>query len=327
MYKTKYGMWGFFEMGSERIDDFIGSEFITDKSTKLTVVGVYGKSKTRIKLYNVSCDVCSLDKELFPELFKSTKGHLKSGRVPCGCSKIPKWSKEQIVVRTRRLCSDNGYYFVGYKDGYSDIHSKFEYLCPEHGLMIGEYNNFVNNGNSCPICASNTKLSTSDMKEKLSKLGISDGYKFLYFEDGEYKNQYSYFKYECTDHGVQRSMCCNFINSGSRCPSCASSGYDSSKPGWLYIFKYNDVYKFGITNRDIEKRSDEHIHGLTGIERSCIFKRLYENGSIPKNIESKLKKKYKGVCSWLTSGNTETIYNKDLKDLLQIIEGYNHKEK
>ncbi len=123
-----------------------------------------------------------------------------------------------------------------------------------------------------------------------------------------------------------------FVNLGTGCPFCSSGGgYDESKPGYIYIFKYKipsscDVYKYGITNRSPETRSKEHIRGINDVQKTHIFSRFYSDGRLPKEIESKIKSKYiGGVSDWLYSGNTETIHEKDLTDILSIIEEGNNK--
>lgn len=51
-----------------------------------------------------------------------------------------------------------------------------------------------------------------------------------------------------------------------------------------------------------------------------VFSHLFVDGSIPKQIESEIKKKHKGVCDWLTSGNTETINEEHLLEIISIVE-------
>ena len=108
--------------------------------------------------------------------------------------------------------------------------------------------------------------------------------------------------------------------------SSGGGGYNSSKPGYFYIFRYKNekevVYKFGITNRIPEERSKEHLMGLGSISSELIYSVYNDDGRVPQMIESVIKSKYKGVSDWLTSGNTETIYEMDLSDVIDIVEGF-----
>jgi hypothetical protein len=58
---------------------------------QIEVVGWSGnKDGKGDKLYILKCNKCSKDSELFGEgYFRSTKGNLVKGAVPCGCSKSP----------------------------------------------------------------------------------------------------------------------------------------------------------------------------------------------------------------------------------------------
>lgn len=64
----------------------------------------------------VHCEVCSKDKELFPEI-TSHVSVIEKGCSPCACNKNYKWNKNQHVVRVKRLCELLGYIFEGFEDG------------------------------------------------------------------------------------------------------------------------------------------------------------------------------------------------------------------
>lgn len=68
------------------------------KTKGFTVIRkVSGGSKGNFVL---SCSVCSLDRELWPEgSIQTTFNNLKCGQSPCGCSRSPSWSVDQIQLR------------------------------------------------------------------------------------------------------------------------------------------------------------------------------------------------------------------------------------
>ena len=209
-------------------DDFIGQTFPTPKCGVLTVVGVVGKSKNRIKIYSSTCSICHNDKELFPELFESQKSNLVNGNVPCGCSKRTNWKPFQVEIITRRLCVEAYYEFLGFPEGYKNKKSKFEYNCPIHGKQKVSYDSFVNNGTRCPSCgieSNKNKQRNSEAENIVKELCELEGYEYLGFPEG-YKNNVSKFEYNCPIHGKQTASYKDFVNNGTRCPSC---GIDSQK--------------------------------------------------------------------------------------------------
>lgn len=67
----------------------------------LKVIGQDGK------YYILECDICSKDKEMYPEI-KQLKGSFHSGKIPCGCAKIPKYNEQQWLIMTDRAILSRG---------------------------------------------------------------------------------------------------------------------------------------------------------------------------------------------------------------------------
>ncbi|WP_175044360.1 hypothetical protein [Aeromonas hydrophila] len=294
-----------------KVDSFIGSTFQTPKGGVLTVVGDNGLKGNK-KRYQLTCSICSLDGELFPELFESPKGNLVNGAIPCGCSKKPEWKPFQINIIVSRLCLESGYGYIGFPEGYKNHRSKFEYNCPIHGKQKASYQDFVNGDSRCHHCSGTKKKTLSESETIVKEICTKEGYGYLDFPEG-YKNAYSKFEYLCPVHGKQIVSYDGFVNHNSRCPSCSTSGYQPSKPGYFYLFKYEKenhipVYKYGITNRLTNTRSKEHIKGIKNVKSQLIYEWYFEDGTIPQSMERYIKNHYEtGVSDWLTSGNTETV--------------------
>ncbi|ASU00506.1 hypothetical protein [Aeromonas phage AS-zj] len=308
-------------------DEFIGSTFKTPKGGVLTVGEVVDVSKSRNKIYSVNCSLCSPDIEMYPLGFRSTKGNLNSGQIPCGCSPTSRKTPEQAKLLVYRIFEkEEKYKFVEYVGEYKNASSKFRYECLEHGIQTTSYNNFVNNSRRCNDCGHvnlGIKRRESNPEQVVDEICSEREYKFVGFEGGTYLNQNTYVLYECHIHGIQKTSFSHFKH-GVGCPSCSGYGYDKSKSGWFYIFEYtkdNDtVYKYGITNRDPDIRSKEHIKGIHNVVSNCVLVKQFEDGNLPLIIESKIKAKYNGVCDWLFSGNTETVTKDNLNDILSIVE-------
>lgn len=120
---------------------------------QLSVIGWSGK-RGSTKLYIVKCSICSEDHELFGEgCFKITKGHLKEGRVPCGCGTNVRWTKDQYAILCKRKAEDLGNRFIEFNSDKTHYNAKITLECPTHGQWTScTINNLINHSHSCPSC-------------------------------------------------------------------------------------------------------------------------------------------------------------------------------
>lgn len=86
------------------MEDNYNINFPLDK--RFTVVGVEGGKGYKNRLYHVNCSICNKDKELFPEPFKTPRPALKSGKIPCGCSRNHKYGSDQLKVLLKRKAEE-----------------------------------------------------------------------------------------------------------------------------------------------------------------------------------------------------------------------------
>ncbi|WP_192896000.1 hypothetical protein [Aeromonas salmonicida] len=318
------------------IDNFTGETFPTPKGGVLTVVGHNGLKGSK-KKYKLTCSICHTDEELFPDLFESPKGSLVNDQVPCGCSKSPRWSEQQVNIIVRRLCESEGYEYLGFPDGYKNNNSKFEYICHTHGKQTASYNSFVNIGSRCPSCGTESqkdKQRNPEAENIVKELCESEGYEFIGFPEG-YANAYSKFEYACPVHGLQTASYHNFVNHGSRCPYCSGYGYQKSKTGIFYIVKWTNSkneswFKFGITGQshpETRMKQQVYIHKRKMNEElkySIRFMCHWADGEIAANIErdfKSLQSTYGIFCSksMMWAGHSETISPDAVDDLQEAI--------
>lgn len=140
----------------QKAEEFIGSEFVTPKGGMLKVVSVVGKDKSGHALFGCTCTICSLDKELYSELFISTAGHLRKGQVPCGCTTKPKYNEQQNIIRVIRKAKEKNVTFYGWSNEYSTtIKTKCNLECDTCGYDWGttSINSLLNDNSGCPSCA------------------------------------------------------------------------------------------------------------------------------------------------------------------------------
>ncbi len=65
------------------------------------------------------------------------------------------------------ICKEMDYNVVGFVDGYKGAHkTRFEYVCPKHGIQNISYNDFVHSGSRCSGC----------WRDKQKELGNGNGY-------------------------------------------------------------------------------------------------------------------------------------------------------
>lgn len=324
------------------IDDFIGTQFQTPTGSMLTVNHIIGKQQRR-KLYDVSCSICSEDKELYPNGFVASKSDMTRGRIPCGCSKKPQLSEQQYSVIVKRVCKEKNYKFIEFLGGYKNKNTKVVYECPIHGTQnTSSYDNFVNKSNGCRQCAHNTLIESKRNKGYITNvLDICqlENYEFIGYPIG-YKNKNSKFDYICRKHNNSFSVSYDsFVNAGCRATCCNSQygGFKRDKPAIFYVVKWysesKSWIKFGITNHTenptirFEQQKEEH-HKKTGF--NLTYTPLYitkpTDGETIFQLEisvSKLKQIYGNICSKneMWDGYTETLPLKAYDEIMKVIKG------
>ena len=125
------------------------------KEGQLQVIGWARKNSQNNKYYILKCIKCSKDYELFGDgYFKSLKGSLITGRVPCGCALNPRWSKEQHFIRCSRKAEELNYLFLGFHGKWLARKTKISMMCSDHGIWnTGDISNLNIGNNGCPTCA------------------------------------------------------------------------------------------------------------------------------------------------------------------------------
>lgn len=129
--------------------------FPTPKGGALTVVGWEGRNGTN-KSYVVECSVCKKDADLHGEgVYKTTKGVLSRGVVPCGCSKNTRWRKDQYFEIIKRISEGKGYTLLDFLNSPQKITSdvKVRILCQKHGeWSTTTVAQAISQGVGCPGC-------------------------------------------------------------------------------------------------------------------------------------------------------------------------------
>lgn len=111
------------------IDSFIGYKFTTRKNAVITVIG---RSEKHERKYVVHCSLCSQDTELFQEPLEMERTHLRSGRVPCGCSLSPKYKEHHYLVLCKREAARHNLVFKGFSEPFHGRTTEVKLYCEKH---------------------------------------------------------------------------------------------------------------------------------------------------------------------------------------------------
>lgn len=91
---------------------------------------------------------------------------INTGRGCPKCVGTLKLTYSEALYRCEYICKEMDYESIGFQNGYNNVKSIFEYICPKHGKQKVTYSHFVNNGSRCPFC----------FKEKQKEYGNLYGY-------------------------------------------------------------------------------------------------------------------------------------------------------
>lgn len=299
------------------MDDFIGTTF---NDGKLVVTGWNGERLCNSsKVYQCHCSVCSGDKELFGDaVFKSTKRSLVTGSLPCGCSKQTRWSADQYRVLISRKAS--GKYSAVVPDDAKN-YTKVSCTCNAVGCgrtWEASITNLLSVGTGCKKCAYKTRtIPESTAIERVLKICSEKNFRFLGFKDG-WNGSHSRLLLTCHCGHTWSPIYTDVVNTGCGCPSCAKTGYDSSKRGWLYCYLWTNpdtneqFLKYGITNYPKQRLTQQKSNTKYKPKQLCSIP--FDDGEIPPDIERAidLHKRSNNIPSPVTKemfpdGHTETL--------------------
>ena len=180
--------------------------------------------------------------------FKQTPKNHKSGKGCSKCFKMGRATKNELIDAFRAIHGDTyNYDKVEFTHGLNPItitckkHGDFSQIPKSHKL-----------GSGCPRCNPKGKKTT---EEAIQEFRSIHGDRYNY-DKVDYKDAHTKVTITCKIHGDFEQTPHNHINgnkTGSGCPSCASTGFNSMLPGIMYYLKIDNgrAYKIGISNKNI----------------------------------------------------------------------------
>lgn len=151
-------------------------------------------------------------------------------------------------------------------------------------------------------------------------------YKFIGWStlDG-YKDSHSKALLFCEHHGNFPADVNSFLN-GRRCPSCAKTGYDKSKQGYLYVLSVSGITSsftgYGITN-NIKTRMATHRAKLLQYGYEIISSRVFtSSGEEVQSLEKLIGKAFTVVPQEVKGFIKEATYSKHYDDVIAFAENW-----
>ena len=242
-------------------DDYSLSGVVFGEEGQLKVVGRSGEIWSA-KYYILKCNKCSQDSELFGDgYFKSLKGSLVRGSVPCGCSYTAKWSQEQYFVLCSRKATEIGYVFLGFVGEWKGQTTKIKMSCEKHGeWSSGNVNNLIHSGDGCPRCGVDA---ISEARKKPDDVMIVSFHKSKAFhpdtkfwrsERLDSRGWASYWHVFCPECGESGESNSSHLQRGQRPCACNVHRQQECYINWVVDEHNNAVaIKFGIA-RDSKRR-------------------------------------------------------------------------
>ncbi len=220
---------------------------------------------------------------------------------------------------TKATIRHNGKYNYTKVD-YRGAKSKVEIICPAHGVFNQIATNHLT-GSGCPTCG--------DIASESAKRYTQDEFITTSTEKHSGKYSYEFVNYvdsvtpvsiTCKVHGVFCQSPSNHIQ-GQGCRKCAKSGYNTGKPGHLYVLFDDDLVKVGVTNNSVPTRVKQ-INKASNRKFQIKFFIYFEDGKSALGIETLVLRELNTLyvrCSENFDGGSECFYNVDSDNLIKLI--------
>lgn len=310
-------------------DSLVGDCF--GPHNQLEIVGWTGKQGTK-KFYIAKCHICSKDPELFGQgYFRIIKSEISKGTLPCGCSRIPKWSKDQHSVLCSRKATEIGVVFIGFIGEFKGAKTKCLLSCPEHGQYeVNKISYLVNrNYKGCSDCKSEltSKRLTKpdiDMIKSFMRLGVFHPETKFWRSDRLNSYGYkTYWKMFCPVCNEEAESYTGSLQNG--CLPCACRKTNSNKAYITGIYDSLNIIavKFGVARSPVRRLKEQSSKTVYTLRTLGIWE--FPNEAMCLMAERECKNRID--CSVLPKeeimdGYTETSYVSNIDSIISIYEEF-----
>jgi hypothetical protein len=189
----------------------------------------------------------------------------------------------EVEDRIRVLTTEKNLTFVKWCSEYKNKNTRLIVNCATHGSWEVSVSNFLR-GTGCDGCGGHYKYSQVEREAQVRDLCVDTHYSFIGWET-HYQDQRSKVIVKCSLHGNWSANIGNFIDKGTRCAACASTGYDTGRPGTLYalLSECETMVKIGISNRHVKRR--QKLARVTPFKFSVHREIHCDDGAVPRMLE------------------------------------------
>lgn len=251
--------------------------------------------------YKVECQICKQDKELYGDaIYEIPKKYLRCGQLPCGCSKVPKWSKEQWEIIISRKAKSNNHVFKGFIPSKKlNQNTKCSFLCNicKTNWNTCSINNYMKD-RGCPSCANvsrgiNSSTTDEEWIKRFRATGMFPEHQYRFERQTRTSRLWNVSCSSCTGETFVSDRS-NLVAGKIPCNCGTGGGYDINKTGYFYILEVMALgqifLKFGISNFP-KRRFVSHTRVLEKIGGIILDARIFSgDGAKVLSIESNLKR-------------------------------------
>lgn len=256
------------------------------------------------------------------EFSQIANNHLRGYGCPeCGKAKIGVALKGNTLDFVNKAVKVHGDKYDYSEVVYTKTHSKVKIICPKHGEFAQEPANHLA-GKGCTGCKADvTSEGFSDTQEDFVRKA-SEAHDFKYdYSAVKYVNSGVKVDIICKEHGVFKQQPTRHVF-GNGCPSCAKTGFDPLKGGYLYILSCGDTTKIGITNLSPKERARK-VSKSFGAEFEVRDSWSLDDGQKVQTTETLLLRELRAEYDRPTTkfeGSSECFLNVDYDKLVARIE-------
>lgn len=309
-------------------DNFSQSGELFGPDNQLSLIGKGGKIGSGYNSYYiVKCSVCSKDGELFGEgYFRSSKKHLVSRSLPCGCAKNVRWSQDQYATLCSRKAEQLGYKFLGFEGEWKAANTKLILLCENHGEWnTGVITSLIHGGSGCPVCKIET-ISRFSLKPDgvmirsfLASESFHPDTKFWRSERKDSKDCKAYWYVYCPECSQLGESAASNLQKGKRPCACTRQRQQECYINFVMDNSLVVAIKFGIARDSISRSNHQNRKSVYMVENVITYN--FPSVRMCKKAERECKQELEcGIVLKrdMPDGWTETTHLYNLSKILEI---------
>lgn len=258
--------------------------------------------------------------------FKQIPARHLSGGGCHKCAGVSKLTTDEFIAKSRARHGDRyGYALAVYQGSQNSVLIH----CTEHGVFEQRPNRHLM-GAGCPKCGVQRTSESKLLNTNIFVNRASNLHKNKYdYSLSSYKTNYEKLKIICKEHGVFLQTPNNHLM-GNGCPGCAESGFDQTRPSFIYLLRSEcgRYSKIGITNKPSQRHAQ--LRRKTPFS-FYVIECVQGVGSLVSDVETIILDSFEPACfDCVFDGSTEWLLWSPtirLKLLTLMKEGHSHVQK